>query len=718
MRKYILHIATLLALLVSSCNKADYSDTLSGEYGEGEGAVALNINLESSSRAVSASESLIERMEQNSVLKIYDSSNNLIRRYEPATETPDQIYIVEGDYTATLLIGDESAATFDFDSCTYYGTKEFTVKEKSTSQIDLLCSLINTAVQVTFDDSIKDNFDGGYSVRVYAADSYSDDGYTEEKEVKLEFAESGVGYFIISDDEDASKNLAWQFLGYNTLGGVSTPISMTGVITAPQAQNVSTLKFSYSNYLRVDKDTFSIVIDETTDNYDDSFSFKPQPTIKGEGFELSDTLYATEDLKFNITALSAITYVELQSETSSYVVYSTSKTADAPGVSYESVSSMSGVVTISPEFFDVYAKGGELTLTIAAIDETNSKGEEEVRVVATGITTLTGADYWNNTATISAVVLDEAAESVVIEYRNVGSTDWVSAAAVKSGDNTYSVVALPQWSSSTNDAKLTIYTLANGISSGNSYECRLTVDGVTYSTTTLTSADASQTIANGTMNSSYSCFGTSNSSSTTWGSGNNTFTKYLCTFETKDGYSSAYLKPTTSFYNFAAGNIFYGQFSLDGTEGTVSFGQAFSWTSRPRTFKLKYASTVGTVDYSGDHLSKSDTDPGIIYFAIVDWSSRHKVTSGPYMSSPSGTWHPATQTSTDEGKIIGYASTYITASQSSMTSLELDIHYYDTVTKPTGSIAIVISCSASAYGDYLEGSTSNRMYVADFELGY
>ena len=48
----------------------------------------------------------------------------------------------------------------------------------------------------------------------------------------------------------------------------------------------------------------------------------------------------------------------------------------------------------------------------------------------------------------------------------------------------------------------------------------------------------------------------------------------------------------------------------------------------------------------------------------------------------------------------------------------IPIEYYDRTTKPTGAYTLVISCTTSAYGDFMNGCSSNELYVDDFEWVY
>ena len=54
-----------------------------------------------------------------------------------------------------------------------------------------------------------------------------------------------------------------------------------------------------------------------------------------------------------------------------------------------------------------------------------------------------------------------------------------------------------------------------------------------------------------------------------------------------------------------------------------------------------------------------------------------------------------------------------------MVEAEIPLLYYDTeASAPQGSYTIVISCSTSKYGDFMNGCTSNVLYVDDFQWVY
>lgn len=82
-------------------------------------------------------------------------------------------------------------------------------------------------------------------------------------------------------------------------------------------------------------------------------------------------------------------------------------------------------------------------------------------------------------------------------------------------------------------------------------------------------------------------------------------------------------------------------------------------------------------------------------------------------------WDPASQTSTDEGKILGYASQMFEGEQNEFVEVIIPFCWYDTESMPSeGSISLGIACCTSTRGDYLTGSKDNKIWVDDFEWVY
>lgn len=214
------------------------------------------------------------------------------------------------------------------------------------------------------------------------------------------------------------------------------------------------------------------------------------------------------------------------------------------------------------------------------------------------------------------------------------------------------------------------------------------------------------------------------------GSGYNPFAKELCTRdEAMPGRVGTYCAKLSATYNTLAkvpapGNLFTGDFAiqvLGGMGGNVSFGKKFAYNARPRAVRFKYHATIGEVNYNlhGGKIPVGEMDKARIFVCIVDWTAQQKVFAGT--KAPTGTWDPETQTEAANGPIIGYASKFIeeTTQGDEMVEVILPINYYqDTAAAPDGKYNIVVSCSTSAYGDYMDACTTNVMYVDDFEWVY
>lgn len=621
-----------LAIFMASCSDV-LVDNQDYNYSDNEGGVSIAIETKSVTKAGSSISGSADELFSNSVLKIYDSNDALIRNYDPATESPETIALISGDYNLTLDLGSGVVMTTDKDDLSYYGESDFAITAGSTTAVGVTCNILNTVVTINFDETTLDEYLAeGYKVTLVAGDAITSDMLADSYQDKLTLTADGSGYFILDDD---SKSIAWQFDGVRV--GDGSAVSVSGVIGSANAgeENILTFRYDYENQaLNLLGD---VTVDTTTVEFNDDFYFT----------------YEEED----------------------------------------------------KEEEDKDDSGDENT------EGTSSIGE------------FSNIDLWNNTATVSASIFGDYTTAAV-EFRASGEDSWESFELVATGvDNEYSASIKPEWTAEVNEAGLTQYTPSGGVWAGGSYECRLVVDGVSFESKEITINDGVQTIPDGDMNSSsLYCYSTSNGGSS-WDSGNFTalWTTYkLCSQATVNGATCAKLATTTVVSVIAAGNVFYGDFKYSSFTGTVSFGRPFTWESRPRSLKLKYAASLATGSIT-DPAEGGETysqDRGRIFLAIVDWDSQHATASGA--SDPTGVWDPTTQTSTAEGDIIGYASMFVDESTSTdeLIQLELPIYYYDTETIPTKDYTIVISCASSAYGDYKVGVSGSTMYVDDFELGY
>ena len=337
------------------------------------------------------------------------------------------------------------------------------------------------------------------------------------------------------------------------------------------------------------------------------------------------------------------------------------------------------------------------------------------------------ADLWQNTGTVTALIsADEYASGTALEYRIKGDTEWQPMQESGYDAGILTATIAPEWKTETNPNGLTVYKLVpkKGLFAGHTYEFRLLVGGSEQGAPLEYTAPAGNTIPNGDMeDASMSCWTQNNKTAEFWGSGNNTFTKGLCTQAPFAGGMRAKLQATSAVGVLASGNLFTGLFQKDLiTRGVVSFGQTYAWKARPRALKVQYfAEHIGPVDIDkkfGAPIGMGDQDRARIMVAIVDWNARREVGSGT--EPPTGTWDPQEAASTEQGKIIAYGSLFIGESSTGdrMIDTELELHFYDREAKPSGLYQPVISCSTSAYGDFMTGCKSNVLYIDNFEWAY
>lgn len=184
----------------------------------------------------------------------------------------------------------------------------------------------------------------------------------------------------------------------------------------------------------------------------------------------------------------------------------------------------------------------------------------------------------------------------------------------------------------------------------------------------------------------------------------------------------------------AAGNLFTGQFveTVGTTGGKVNFGRP--WSGRPTAIRFWAKYTTGAMDYSGAagdvSFTSSDIDRAQVKVALGTWD--YKKYGG---SSDSPVLVNTTDVNTfvdfyndkkggtvANGDVIIYSDGYdlnragkVSEATGEWKEYVIPLNYQKLNVYPTH---IIISCSASQYGDYFVGSTSSRLWLDDFELIY
>lgn len=154
-----------------------------------------------------------------------------------------------------------------------------------------------------------------------------------------------------------------------------------------------------------------------------------------------------------------------------------------------------------------------------------------------------------------------------------------------------------------------------------------------------------------------------------------------------------------------AGNIFVGDFAgVQGTNGIIEMGQPFKY--RPTKLKGYYKYETGAIDYADaqyKHLI-GKVDSMSIYIALGDWDERVEVRTDPKNRKVLDENDP---------HIIAFKKIVTSKEESSYIPFELELDYRSTSRVPN---YIIITATASQYGDYFTGSTKSTLYVDEFSL--
>lgn len=356
---------------------------------------------------------------------------------------------------------------------------------------------------------------------------------------------------------------------------------------------------------------------------------------------------------------------------------------------------------------------GSVSTTIEAVDAVGKSRKVVWNIVASNATVVTDEiipyEVWTSKATLRGTVTTALESVPKFRYRAKNTADWTTVEATLV-ENAFS-------------KEIT------GLIPGTTYEYQA-MDGEKASSVTCEfTTEAAFQPENASfeyVSGSYPLWIYGEGQSMWWDSGNkgsSMGSKNLTTQDGsiyKDGKYSLKLASTSILGNFAAGNVFTGQFL--GTEslkyGILGWGRPC--TSRPKALKVWVRYTPGTVDFGG-HIAKGESDNGIIYVAVGDWQSTDSSygaewpvvvrTKGPSLFDPhdSGTIGYGEQIFTEN---------YGTDTETSMKEITIPLDYegyggYDRKPK-----SIIIVAAASRYGDYYEGSTSSVMWLDDMELIY
>ncbi len=682
--KKLFAILSAVLVLASCSNEIDSQVAMTSD----EGAIRLGV----ATRADIADESVAIK-----IYKVENGEESLIRRYTSLNDVPEYLALLAGDYVAKVQVGERRVATFD--SKFYYGEQPFSVEKGIVTSVTVDCMLGSSIVKVEYDASVAEKLSEGYFTNVSIAESYDAAAIATGDIHSLEYTETKEGFFMMPEGQTS---LYWHFEGTHPVEG---DIVKEGLIENVKTAVRYTIKLKYSPDAPGGL-TIEATVDEAIEEFDDVIIFSPDPTILGDGFDMSEEqLSTTASRAYNVASLAAISTMTITIDGTEYDLL----TSAPEGITVEKSDDLNYKVTVNEAFFNAVS-GGDQALVFYVEDVDGGKVEKVVAYSVQGVMPLTKADYdlWFGNVTFKANVLNTAATSVKIAYSTDGST-WTEVDAVAAADGTYTATGAD-------------------FAAEKNYTYKLVVDSAdTGKALTHQTAPGAQ-IPNGDME-SWSKSGSvvypyAAGASPFWLTGNDGAAMAGATLTQSStdvrpgstGQYSAYLKSQKAAVmgigKFAAGNLFVGTFSMSGLNGTVSFGRDFNFTAKPKSLSFWMKHHEGTInENAGKPAEATGTDKASMYVIITSWDAPYAVDT-----SNTDTFFTMADLATMDG-VIGYGYLERRESATEWAEYTLDITYREDM-KNVKPKKLVVSFTPSGFGDYFTGSTDSWMYVDDIVFNY
>ena len=251
--KKILTIASVGLLMVASCAKTELK-----ENNEGMGMLTVDMSIPSQTRAYSEAD-----LYNSAVVNIYKADfSGLVRSYA-YNDIPSPLYLAADSYRVDVIAGEATAANpaaASWENKSYKGSKEFTITAGRETSVQVVASVNNAVTNITFDPSIAENFNAGYTFTI---------GLDASSQLVYNAAKSGAeGYFIVAGLVDPV--FEWTFAG-TLLDGTS--FTRTGTISDVLPGKLYKMNLMYT--VKDGKLDFSLSVDYSTEIFDDTIIFEP-----------------------------------------------------------------------------------------------------------------------------------------------------------------------------------------------------------------------------------------------------------------------------------------------------------------------------------------------------------------------------------------------------------------------------------------------------------
>lgn len=717
--------ASLTMLSFSSCS----DDINYGNPGDGEGRVFLRPQLNSDVKVESRAILTDDELADNAIIWI-SNAKGAVRKYTGVGNVPaGGISLVSDNYVAEVWAGDSVPASFDHRY--FKGREPFAVQAGRTAEVTVECRIANSVVAVEYEPAVDDVLTD-YTMTVgHKAGELTFNGREDE---------GRPGYFMMPSFD---KNLTCTLTGKKTDG---SDFTYTRVIEDAKPCTKYLVKVKHGGPVEdeIGGALISIEVDDTEIEVEDVVEIYSAPTVEGTNFDITKPVMGQEgqltekkvwikstkgfkDLVVSCPGFSTLLGISGDDFEVFGMADNVKQALEAKGFSYQHFthedSDFEEIKLVFDDAFMNLFPNGEHNVLFTVTDNNGKTGTGVMQIILSDAKMRTDAvvdaDVWATKATLRGTVMKPELSGFAFNYRERGAQQWQTATV----DGTFG-------EGSAMSLELT------GLSAGTIYEYQAVCDGFDSSDVLTFTTEAKLQLPNAGME-EWDTSGKAHlicapGGELFWDSGNHgsaTMNKNVTQKATDvkhSGNSSAKLE--SQFVNFiglgkfAAGNLFAGQYlKTNGTNGILGWGRPFA--SRPKELKVWVKYTPATVQYADSNTpaeapKKGEMDLGIVYIAILDDTLVHE---NDVESGKPKDWPVVVKTAGDkqlfaktDANVIAYGERLFTGATGDMIEVTIPLEYYKTDVKASN---IIVTCSASKYGDYFAGGPS-VMYVDDFELVY
>ena len=155
-------MASLLALALTACSK-------DGAVNEAEGNGRVNVSCVAMTEVSTtrANVSCTTPSAEDFTLSIVGVDSDFAAEYATIAQFNENNYLHHGNYVATVVAGD--LAEEGYDKATFVGNKQFAVKARQSTDVEITATIANALVVVKTTENFANYFAGGYALELTTA---------------------------------------------------------------------------------------------------------------------------------------------------------------------------------------------------------------------------------------------------------------------------------------------------------------------------------------------------------------------------------------------------------------------------------------------------------------------------------------------------------------------------------------------------------------------